>query len=216
MTCPQRTSAQSEILRCDKEIALSRRSFDETGATGDVQLCTCARGRGMWAAKTSNMNRNNNHPAGLTRRWSWKLGELFASLAKKLKYPALASVPVSAAMLSRVDAVSPEQPLEVAAQLLVGGRHAQLPVIDHGRPIGVITRDDVATALQSSGPNTLVAAACCHNVLSVEPGDSLSDVLEQLRALPDAVAIVLDHGAPVGLLTFEHLAAYLAQSKKTA
>jgi CBS domain-containing protein len=161
------------------------------------------------------MDRDNNH-GSVMRRCSWKLGELFASLAKKLKYPALASVPVSAAMLSRVDAVSPQQPLEDAAQLLVSGRHAQVPVIDRGRPIGVITRGDVAVALQTSGPRTLIGAASCHRVLAVEPGDSLAGVIDRLRAVPDSVALVLDHGAPVGLLTLEHLAAYLAQGKKAA
>ena len=142
------------------------------------------------------------------------MGKLFATLANKLRYPALASVPVSAAMLSRVDTVSPEQPLDYVAHLLVAGDHAQLPVVDHGQPIGVITRGDVARALQQSGPLTLVSAVCCHSALMVEPGDPLLEVLDRLRQLPDSVAIVLDHGDPVGLLTADRLAAYLAGAKK--
>jgi hypothetical protein len=31
-----------------------------------------------------------------------------------------------------------------------------------------------------------------------------------LRQHPDSVALVVDHGAPVGVLTAEHLAAYVA------
>lgn len=149
--------------------------------------------------------------------WSWKLGRLadaamraFGGLARKLKYPALATVPVSAAMLSRMATMSPEQPLEEAAQLLVSGRLAQLPIVDHGRLVGVVTRDGVAAALQTAGPHAPVTAAPLRHVVPVAPGDALSDVLVRLRALPDAVAVVLDHGGPVGLLTAEHLAAYLA------
>lgn len=150
-------------------------------------------------------------------RWSWKLGSfaeramrLFGGIARRLKYPALASVPVSAAMLSRVDSISPEQHLDEVAQLFMGGRDAQVPVMDHGVAVGVVTRDGVAFALQQSGPHALVAAAPCRHVVTVAPSDELGAVLAQLRAIPDSVALVLDHGAPVGVLTEEVLAAYAA------
>ena len=48
----------------------------------------------------------------------------FGRIAKHLKYPALASVPVSAAMLSRVASVSPDQHLDEVAQLFTAGRWA--------------------------------------------------------------------------------------------
>lgn len=172
----------------------------------------------MGAAQTLAMDRNQRarEDLGLKRRWSWKLGELadgatrvFGAIAKKLKYPALATVPVSAVMLSRVDAVSPEQPLEDVAQLFVAGRIAQLPVIDHGRPVGVVTRDGIATALQQAGPHATVGAATCRHIITVTPGDSVAEVLDRLREVPDSVALVVDHGAPMGLLTTEQLAAYL-------
>ena len=135
---------------------------------------------------------------------------LFAGIAKRLKYPALASVPVSAALLSRVATVSPEQPLDEIAHLFTQGRVAQLPVIDHGVAVGVVTRDGVATALQESGPHALVAAARCGHVVTVAPSDDLGAVLALLRATPNSVALVVDHGLPVGVLTEEVLAAYAA------
>ena len=123
---------------------------------------------------------------------------------------AIAGVPVSAAMLRRVEAVTPEQPLEDAASLLVRGGLQQLPVIDHGKPVGVITRGDVATALAHAGPEATVATAQQHAIVEVSPGDSLDSVLEQLRLQPDSVALVIDHGLPVGVLTADHLAAYVS------
>jgi CBS domain-containing protein len=123
---------------------------------------------------------------------------------------AIAGVPVSAAMLRRVEAVTPEQPLEDAASLLVRGGLQQLPVIDHGKPVAVITRSDVATALAHAGPDATVASAPKHGIVMVSPSDSLDSVLENLRAHPDSVALVMDHGLPVGVLTAEHLAAYVA------
>jgi Zn-dependent protease/predicted transcriptional regulator len=123
---------------------------------------------------------------------------------------AIAGVPVSAAMLRRVEAVTPEQPLEDAASLLVRGGLQQLPVMDHGKPVAVITRSDVATALAHAGPDATVASAPKHSIVMVSPSDSLDTVLENLRQHPDSVALVMDHGLPVGVLTAEHLAAYVA------
>lgn len=154
------------------------------------------------------------------RRWSWRLGALadgamrvLGGLAKQLKYPALASVPVSAAMLHRVATVSPDESLEDVAQILVASRLTELPVVDHGRLIGVVTRDDIATGVQVAGPRAPLRSAPCHAVFTVGPGDSLPDVLARLRATPGTLALVVDHGAPVGLLTVEHLAAYLETVK---
>lgn len=122
----------------------------------------------------------------------------------------IAGVPVSAAMLHRVEAVTPDQPLEDAASLLVRGGLDQLPVMQHGQPIGVITRSDVATALSHADPSATVADAPRHEVILVSPADALDVVLDRLRAEPETVALVVDHGTPVGVLTADTLAQYLA------
>jgi Zn-dependent protease len=127
---------------------------------------------------------------------------------------AIAGVPVSAAMLRRVAMVTPEAPLEEAASLLLSQEH--VPVIDHGTAIGVITRGDVATALAHAGPNMTVAEAPHHEVVTVAPADPLDSVLDRLRDDPDAVALVVDQGEPVGLLTANALAAYVAMHEKRA
>jgi Zn-dependent protease/CBS domain-containing protein len=129
---------------------------------------------------------------------------------------ALAGVPVSAAMLRKVETVSSDQRLEDAAALMLQGGQNQLPVVDHGTPIGVITRADVASALSRVGPNAPVSAAPRHEVVTVDVGESLDHVLDRLRQARDAVALVTDHGQPVGLVTPEHLAAYVALHEKRA
>lgn len=163
------------------------------------------------------MSRNERTKGGSPRSWSWKLGAVaeraklfFEGVAKRLKYPALASVPVSAVMLSPVDTVSSEQHLDEVAQLFIAGRNVQLPVMDHGVVVGVVTRDAVTDALQSAGPHGLVAAAASRHVVTVAPSDSLGDVLAQLRAVPNSVALIVDHGLAVGVLTEELLVAYAA------
>jgi CBS domain-containing protein len=133
------------------------------------------------------------------------------TLARHLGSPALVTVPVSAAMLTRLPCVTPDESLADVAQLFLGGRNAELAVVEDGQTIGVVTRNDVAQGLEDNGPLTTVAEAPQHDVVTVTPSDSLSDVLEQLRSEPERVAVVVDHGEPVGLLTFDRLAAYLAR-----
>ena len=118
-------------------------------------------------------------------------------------------VPVSAAILTRVITVTPHQPLDEVAQLFVAGQLVHAPVIDHGRAISVITRGDVAAGLARCGPHGTVSAAPSHHVVSVAPSDLLSHVLARLEATPDAVAVVVNHGEPVGVLTAQSVAAYL-------
>jgi predicted transcriptional regulator len=138
---------------------------------------------------------------------------VFARVARRLGYPALATVPVSAAMLTRLETVSIEQPLEDVAQTLVAGRHLQLPVVADGTPVGVVTRQDIALGVEQAGPHAPLAAAPRHDALVVGASDSLVDVFARLRAMPDAVAVVIDHGEPVGLLTLDSVAAYLEAQK---
>ena len=149
-------------------------------------------------------------------RWLRCLSELatgalaaLASLAHRVGAPRFLGVPVSAAILTRMVAVRPEQSLDEVAQILVSGRHDQLPVLDQGKPVAVITRQDIATGLERVGPHATVATAPSHHIVTVTPTDSLAHVLERLHAMPDSVAVVVDHGAAVGLLTTESVMAYL-------
>lgn len=138
---------------------------------------------------------------------------MLSNLGRRLGCSSLAGVPVSAVMLTRLETVTPGQSLEDVAQLFVGGRISGLPLLDHGTPIGVVTRDDVATGLARMGPHASIAEAPRHEVIVVTPSDLLAEVLEQLRASPEAVAIVVDQGTPVGLLTFDALAAYAERAR---
>ena len=138
------------------------------------------------------------------------------SVAHRFGAPTLVGVPVSAAILTRMVAVRPEQTLDEAAQLLVTGRHDLLPVVDHGEPVAVLTRQDVATGLERMGPHATVIAAPSHHVVTVVASEPLAHVLERLQEMPDSVAVVVDHSGPVGVLTEKELIAYLDRASRPA
>lgn len=134
---------------------------------------------------------------------------LLASVTHRVGGPTLLGVPVSAALLSRVVAVHSQQSLDEVAPLFIAGRHDVLPVLEHGRPVAALTRRDVADGLERVGPHAPVAAAASHEVFTVTPTESLAYVMQRLHETPDAVAVIVDHGGPVGLVTTESLNAYL-------
>jgi CBS domain-containing protein len=138
------------------------------------------------------------------------------SVARRLGAPSLATIPVSAAMLTALPVIKPSSSLEDVAELFIGGKNRELAVVEHGHPVRVVTRDDIATGLERRGPQASISDAPSHDVVEVAPSDSLEDVLEQLRAAPDSVAVVVDRGEAVGLLTYEKLWAYAAHAKLVA
>jgi len=111
-------------------------------------------------------------------------------------------------MLTRLPVVDTNESLEDVAQLFIGGRNAELAVVSNGAPVGVVTRADITAGIEECGPHAAVAEAPRHDVVTVTPSDSLADVLDQLRAAPDSVAVVVDRGETVGLLTFDRLVEY--------
>lgn len=142
------------------------------------------------------------------RRTSWKLGSVFGAIAKRLAAP---SIPISAVILARTSTVTvnPEQPLEDVAQMFVANRATQMPVISGGVALGVVTRNAVGETLEHEGPHTPVGLVSLKDVIVVEPNAPIDDVIAELDGHPGAVALVLDHGSPLGMVTREQLDAYL-------
>jgi CBS domain-containing protein len=123
---------------------------------------------------------------------------------------ACAKTPVREAMCAKIHAVRPEDSLGEAAHWLVETGQHPLPIVDHGRTVGVLTRCDVATGLKHGGAGTAVAHAPHHGAIVVAPHDPLEGVAAQLSHQPDAIAVVMDGDAPVGIVTAEHLATFVA------
>jgi len=122
---------------------------------------------------------------------------------------ALAGVPASAAMLGRVDVVRADESLAIAAGLLVHHGGAAIPVVLNGATVAALTREDIAAGIDVAGPEAPVAAAPHHQVVTIAPTEPLDRVLDRLGS-DAAIAVVVDHDVPIGLVTAEQLASYVA------
>jgi Zn-dependent protease/CBS domain-containing protein len=121
---------------------------------------------------------------------------------------ALAGVPASAAMVGRVDVVRADEPLATAAGLLVYHGGAAIPIVQDGMTVAALTREDIAAGLDAAGPGAPVAAAPHHEVVTISPTEPLERVLDRIGS--DAIAVVVDEDVPIGLVTAEQLARYVA------
>ena len=121
---------------------------------------------------------------------------------------AIAHVPVADAMSRGVAVVAPDMLLPSVADLIVRSGRDELPIVDHGTTIGVLTRDDVSVGLSHGAPR--VASAPHHDAIVATPDTPLEEVLARMRQSPTAIVVVEDHGTTVGVLTATQLAGYAA------
>lgn len=122
----------------------------------------------------------------------------------------LAGVPASEVMSRRIEVVDIADSLATAATRMIDAGTAVLPIAERGRMLGALTRGDLVDGLRVAGPAASVARAPRHEVVPVAPNAPLEQVLDELRAAPGAIAIVVDGDTPVGLVTPDQLATYVA------
>jgi CBS domain-containing protein len=121
---------------------------------------------------------------------------------------ALANIPVSAAMSTRFVALTPEHPARHAIELSLMGRQADFPVVEDGRPVGLITRADVLWVTAADRVDAPVGVLMRVDYGVVAPDDTLALAATRLQSTGMPVMVV-DRGRLVGLLTSDSLAEVL-------
>ncbi|MGH7630287.1 MAG: site-2 protease family protein [Gemmatimonadales bacterium] len=114
-------------------------------------------------------------------------------------------------MITRFQTVPARASLANAVDLLLSGDQREFPVLDaHGRPGGILTRDNLIRGLRERGPESTVAEAMSAAAPAVSPALGFQDALERLRqsGLP-ALPVVDGGGILVGLLTMDNIAELL-------
>jgi stage IV sporulation protein FB len=117
-------------------------------------------------------------------------------------------VPVSTAMMTHFETLSPEAHLDGAVQTLLQTGQGEFPVVDGtGKPVGVLGRADLIRAIKTLGPDARVAEAMTAELPTIGHRRCLDDafkLLQQKQA--PAVGITDTGGKLVGLVTSETIA----------
>jgi Zn-dependent protease len=122
---------------------------------------------------------------------------------------ALAGIPVSKAMITDFRSLAPGNSLQEAIEHVLAGFQHDFPVLDQGRLVGVLTRDDLLKSLAQKGPQTLVAGTMTEQFEVGDPADMLDLVLARLQSCRCRTLLVLKGGELVGILTMDNVGEFL-------
>jgi Zn-dependent protease/CBS domain-containing protein len=122
---------------------------------------------------------------------------------------ALDGIPVRAAMITDFQTLTPEEPIGRAIDHIIAGFQQDFPVVDNGRPVGVLTLKDLAKALTQHGRDVPVASVMQQQFATAGPGDMLVTALSRLEGGKVHVVPVVEDGRLLGLLTADNLAEVL-------
>src|SRR4029453_1090280 len=115
-------------------------------------------------------------------------------------------VPVSAAMMTQFATLTPDAHVEDAVQTLLRTSQSEFPVIDAaaGKPVGLLTRNDLIRALKELGPDARVVDAMSTNLPTIGQRRCLEEAFRMLQEKQaPAVAVTDATGRLVGLVTSE-------------
>jgi len=114
-------------------------------------------------------------------------------------------VPVGAAMVTQFVTLSPEDEIEHAVETLLRTSQGEFPVVDAaGKPVGLLTRNDLIRAIKQLGPEARVGDAMSPGIPTIGQRRCLDEAFKLLNEKQSpAVAVVDGDGRLTGLVTSE-------------
>jgi len=115
----------------------------------------------------------------------------------------LAGMTAGQAMRTNIRAVAPTERVSQAVNVVLATGQQDLPVVENGRVVGMLTREALVKALTQLGSYVPVSAAMESDVTTVEADQGLATASETMQAHGLASLPVTQNGMLVGLLTFD-------------
>jgi CBS domain-containing protein len=112
-------------------------------------------------------------------------------------------------MSTEVVTVSPDDPIQQAAELMRDRDIGDVIVVDDERPTGIVTDRDIVVRAMADGADpttTPVKAVCTTGLVSVGPDDDIRDAITAMTQLDVRRLPVIDDDRLVGVVTLGDLA----------
>lgn len=122
---------------------------------------------------------------------------------------ALGGIPVSRAMLTDFQTVSPQDQLESVVRKILSGSQTDFPVVENGTVVGVLTRSDILSALSQQGQKASVSGIMRRDFQTVDANEMLEPAFIRLQTCGCHTMPVTYGGSLVGLLTSDNIGEFL-------
>jgi Zn-dependent protease len=130
-----------------------------------------------------------------------------ASLAQMRS--AFSGIPVSRAMITDFDTLSPAHTLGHAVERILSGSQHDFPVVEAGRVVGILTRDDLLRALARHGASAAVAETMRRDFQIVDAAEMLESAFQRLQGCECHTLPVTRGGQLAGLLTMDNVGEFV-------
>jgi Zn-dependent protease/predicted transcriptional regulator len=137
----------------------------------------------------------------------WIGAEQEASMAQIKN--SLGGIPISRAMLTRYETLSPNDTLGRVVELILAGSQQDFPVVEAGHLIGILDREAFIKALAKKGQNVLVTEVMRRGVPEVDTHEMVESALSRLNESGAKTLPVTHAGQLVGLITSENITEFL-------
>jgi Zn-dependent protease len=125
---------------------------------------------------------------------------------------ALSGLTIERVMLTHFQTVAPREPLAtVVAQILAGFQH-DFPVVEAGRVVGLLPREDLIAALKRGSDQTPVGEVMLRNFVTAHPSEPVEAAFARLQSGQCATLPVVHAGRLVGVVTAESVNEFMALS----
>ncbi|MCL4707971.1 site-2 protease family protein [bacterium] len=122
---------------------------------------------------------------------------------------ALGGIPIQAAMIKDFRTLAPSDSLEQAVEHILAGFQQDFPVVEQGRVVGVLTRNDLMKALSQRGPNGRVEDAMQSQFETADPNEMLESVFARLNACGCHSLPLVRNGQLAGIVTMDNVGEFL-------
>jgi CBS domain-containing protein len=133
----------------------------------------------------------------------WIGAEQEANMAK-VKF-SLGGIPVSRAMQTKFEVLSPRDTLARAVELILAGSQHDFPVLDEGRLVGMLDRERLIRGLSAGGSGQLVSTVMRGDLPEVDTHEMVERALVRLDESRARTLPVTHGGNLAGLLTSENI-----------
>lgn len=121
----------------------------------------------------------------------------------------LGGIPVGRLVITDFQSLSPQDALGRAVELILSGSQTDFPVVENQGVVGVLTRNDILTALSKMERSTSVVTIMRRDFQVVDANEMLEPAFARLQACDCHTMPVTNNGQLVGLLTAENVGEFL-------